>query len=388
MKALIVDAEWKPRHDYPLSKEEETYRRAYVGSRIWRNPNFEVKEVPTPDIADNEVLIRVMVCGICGSDAHIYETDREGYIIFSGLTKFPCILGHEFSGVVEKVGGQVVDLKVGDLVAVESVMWCGMCRPCRSGAPNQCSYVELMGLSADGALAEYVAVNERYCWKINELLEVYSAQETFDIGALIEPVGCAYNGIFIAGGGFKPGGVVVVYGVGPIGLGAVALARVAGASRIIAFDIIDERVEIAKNMGADYAFNVSKMNDCSPGDKVMELTRGWGADIQVEAAGAAPLTISEMEKSLSNEGKIIYLGRAATKTSMYLDTLVSGANKIVGARGHVGYGIYPNLIRLSASGRLDLKEMVTAKYAFDKVIDALKTSVSRRDGKILVKVGN
>ncbi len=388
MKALVVDAEWKPRKEYAVSEEEVIRRRASVGSRVWCNPSFEVRDVPTPDITDNEVLIRVKVCGICGSDTHVYETDAQGYIIFSGLTKFPCILGHEFSGVVEKVGAKTVNLKVGDVVAVESVMWCGMCQACRSGAPNQCKRVELMGLSADGALAEYVAVNERYCWKIDELLEVYSERDTFNVGALIEPVGCAYNGIFISGAGFKPGGVVAVYGVGPIGLGAVALAGIAGASRIIAFDIIDERLKIAKAMGADYAFNVNKMHDCSPGDKVMELTRGWGADVQVEAAGAAPLTIPEMEKSLSNEGKIIYLGRAATKTSMYLDTLVSGANKIVGARGHVGYGIYPNLIRLIASGKLDLKKMITAEYAFEKVVEALKNSVARKDGKILIRVSD
>jgi hypothetical protein len=386
MKALVVDAEWKPKRNYPLSEDEKIHRKAFIGSQVWRNPGFDIKEVPTPDIGDDEVLVRVRVCGICGSDTHLYETDESGYIIFSGLTKLPCILGHEFSGVVEKTGSRVVDLKVGDLVAVESVMWCGMCRPCRSGAPNQCKYVDLMGLSADGAFAEYVAVKERYCWKINELTGIYSEEDTFDIGALIEPVGCAYNGMFVSGGGLKPGASVVVYGVGPIGLGAVALARVAGASRIIAFDVIDERVKIAKDMGADYAFNVNKLKECSPGDKVLELTRGWGADIQVEAAGAAPQTIPEMEKSLSNQGKIIYLGRAAIKTPMYLDILVSGANKIVGARGHAGYGIFPYIIRLLGSGKLDIKKMITARYPLDRVVEAIAGSSKRTDGKILIKV--
>lgn len=386
MKALVVDAEWKPKKTYSLTEEEKIRKRAFIGSQVWHGPSFAIKDVPTPNIEDDEVLIRVKVCGICGSDTHLYETDESGYIIFSGLTKLPCILGHEFSGVVEKTGDRVVDLKTGDLVAVESVMWCGICRPCRSGTPNQCKYVELMGLSVNGALAEYVAVKERHCWCINELTEVYSGDDVFDIGALIEPVGCAYNGIFISGGGFKPGASVVVYGVGPIGLGAVALARAAGASQVIAFDVIDERLMIAKNMGADYAFNVNKMHGCSPCDKVKELTRGWGADIQVEAAGAAPQTIPEMEKSLAHQGKIIYLGRAATKTLMYLDSLVSEAGKIIGVRGHAGYGIYPNIIRLIASGRLDLKKMATKKYPFAKVIEAIANSVHRRDGKILVKV--
>ncbi|MBI5789573.1 MAG: alcohol dehydrogenase catalytic domain-containing protein [Candidatus Schekmanbacteria bacterium] len=387
MRALIAEAEWMPRPNYALTDKEKTYRMALVGSQVWRNPSFEIRNAPTPDIKEDEVLIRVKICGVCGSDTHLYETGKDGYIIFSGLTRLPCILGHEFSGVVGKTGGRVTGLKTGDRVAVESVMWCGTCSSCRSGDPNQCKNVNLLGLSRDGAFAEYVAVNERYCWKINDLMEVYAEDEAFALGALIEPVGCAYNGIFIAGGGFKPGGVVVVYGVGPIGLGAVALAGIAGASRIIAFDVIDERVEIARKMGADYAFNIKKMGTGS-GDKVMELTQGEGADILVEAAGAAPQTIPEMEKALSSQGKIIYLGRAATKTSMYLDTLVSGANKIIGARGHSGYGIFPKIIKLIASRKLDLSKMVTLKYPFAKGIEALRKSVDRKDGKILVNLSS
>jgi len=388
MKALIVDAEWSPRKGYPLSEDENLRRRAIIGSQVWRNPDFNIKDVPIPAVQDGEVLIRVKVCGICGSDTHLYETDEEGYIIFSGLTKLPCILGHEFSGIVEKTGSKVSSLRIGDKIAVESAMWCSMCQACRSSTPNQCRHLELMGLSVDGAFAEYIAVNERYCWKINELTEVYPEEDVFDIGSLIEPVGCAYNGIFISGGGFKPGGIVVVYGVGPIGLGAVVLAKIAGASQIIAFDIVDERIKIARDMGADYGFNINKMDNCGPGEKVMELTRGNGADIQVEAAGAAPKTIPEMEKSLSSQGKIIYLGRAATKTSMYLDTLVSGANMVIGARGHAGSGIFPNIIKLIASGRLELKKMITAKYHFVNVLGAIKKSVDRKDGKILVKVND
>ncbi|MEW6416555.1 MAG: scyllo-inosose 3-dehydrogenase [Nitrospirota bacterium] len=387
MKALVVDGEWKPKQSYPLSEDEKIRKRALIGSQVWKNTTFEIRNVPVPTLRDDEVLIRVKACGICGSDTHIYETDEEGYIIYSGLTKLPCILGHEFSGVIEKAGSKVISFKKGDKVAVESIMWCGMCQPCRSGAPNQCRNVELMGLSIDGAFAEYVAVNERYCWKINNLTEVFSEENVFDIGAIIEPVGCAYNGIFIAGGGFNPGATVVVYGTGPIGLSAIALSKIAGASLIIAFDVIDERVKIAGDMGADYTFNINKMNGCSPRDKVVELTRGWGADIQIEAAGAAPVTIPEMERSMAVNSKIIYLGRAATTTPVYLDALVSGANKIIGSRGHAGYGIFPYIIKLFASGRLKLEKMITARYPFEKVLDAIKASTKRIDGKILIRIG-
>jgi threonine dehydrogenase-like Zn-dependent dehydrogenase len=304
----------------------------------------------------------------------------------SGLTRLPCILGHEFSGIIKKTGKKVVGFKTGDMAAVESIMWCGICTPCRSGNTNQCRNLELLGLTGNGALTEYIAVKEKYCWNINQLQKVYSEKDVFEIGSLIEPIGCAYNGIFIAGGGFHPGATVVVYGAGPIGLGAVAMSRAAGASTIIAFDRINERLAIAKEMGADYIFNIGKTGIQKPAEIVMEITQGWGADIQIEAAGAAPATIPEMERSLSPNGKIIYLGRAATSTPMYLDVLVSGANKIIGARGHSGYGIFPSIIKLLASQKLDLRKMITARYPFNAVLDAFRASTSRKDGKILIKM--
>lgn len=386
MKALVVDAEWKPKSDYSLSKKETSQKRAFIGSQVWKNTKFEIKDVPIPTLEDDEVLIRVKSCGICGSDTHLFETDKDGYIIFSGLTKLPCISGHEFSGIIEKKGGKVSTFEVGDRVAVESVMWCGFCEPCRSGTPNQCKNIELLGLSANGALAEYVAVNARLCWKINDLSKIYSEDDIFDIATLIEPVGCAYNGMFVVGGGFKPGATVVVYGAGPIGLGAIALAKASGASMVIAFDVIDERVQLARALGANFAFNVNTLDGLSPSEKVIELAGEWGIDIQVEAAGAAPVTIPEMEKAMTANSKIIYLGRAATSTPMFLDALVSGANKIVGARGHSGYGIFPYIIKLLASGKLDIRKMITAKYPFEKVLDAFEASTKRSDGKILVEL--
>ena len=375
-----------PKAHYSLRAGENTGKRALVGSQVWRNPIFEIQDVPDPCIKDHEVLIKVKACGICGSDIHLYETDEEGYIIFSGLTKLPCIIGHEFSGIVEKTGSRVTNLKVGDKVAMESIMWCGICRSCRSGAPNQCANIELMGLSTNGALAEYIALDEKYCWSINGLADLYPDDRIFEIGALIEPVGCAYNGLFIAGGGFKPGATVAVFGTGPIGLGAVALAKTAGASRVIAFDIVDERLQIASAMGADDVFNVNTLGASRLSEKIMELTEGMGADIQIEAAGAAPLTIPEMGKSMSVNGKIIYLGRAAASTPMYLDTLVSGANQIIGVRGHAGYGIFPNIIKLISTGRLNLQTMITDRYPFEQVLQAIQFSARRTGGKILVSM--
>lgn len=389
MKAFTVEAEWAPRPGYAISMEEEVLQRAQCGSQVWKNPVFSMHDVPVPEIGDNDLLVKVRRCGICGSDTHLYETDKDGYIIFSGPVKMPCIIGHEYSGVVEKVGRNVGDFfEVGDLVAAESIVWCGKCTACRSGAVNQCANVELAGITVAGALAEYVRVNVLQCWKISSLSPRYSEDQVLDIGALIEPLGCAYNGMFVSAGGFMPGSSVVVHGVGPIGLGAVALARVAGADQIIAFDSIPERLVIARSMGADKVYNIEELARAGvrPRDIVMEQTGGIGAEVQVEAAGAANFTMPEMETSLAVNGTIVYLGRAATYTPILLNLLVSGANTIVGSRGHSGYGIYNNLIKLLASGRLNVAKMITSVCDFPDVFAALKKSVARTDAKIIVKI--
>lgn len=388
MKAFTVDAQWAPKPEYVVSEKELRLKRAESGSMVWKDPVFAVVDLPVPEIGDDDLLVKVKRCGICGSDSHLYETDRDNYIIFSGPVKLPCTIGHEYSGVVAQVGKNVKNFKIGDMIAAESIVWCGKCSTCKSGAFNQCDNVELAGITVDGALAEYVRVNERHCWKINGLAKACSDEDIFDIGALIEPIGCAYNGIFISGGGFKPGSTVVVYGAGPIGLGAIALARVAGADEVISFDVVPERLAVARKLGADhvYNFNDLKKSGRSPREVVMEHTGGRGAEVQVEAAGAAPITIPEMEKSLAVNGKIVYLARSAASAPIMLDIFVSGANGLVGSRGHSGYGIYPNIIRLIASGRLQVKDMITAIYDFKDVHEALKQSVARTDGKILVRI--
>ncbi len=388
MNAFIADADWSPRPDYSLSPEEKRRQRAVSASQVWKNPRFRQEERPVPALAAHEVLIRVKRCGICGSDTHLYETDADGYVIFSGPAKLPCIIGHEYSGLVEQVGSRVSNVAPGDPVAAESIVWCGQCSPCRSGAPNQCRHAELAGITVDGALAEYVVVSSQQVWKIDSLARHCNDELLFDIGALIEPVGCAYNGLFISAGGFLPGAAVAVYGAGPIGLGAVTLAMTSGASQVLVFDFVPARLAIAAQMGASQVHDLNTLAAAGirSRDIVLEQTAGRGADVQVEAAGAAWQTIPEMEASLAVNGVIVYLGRAGRAVPITLDTLVTGANRIVGARGHAGYGIFPNIIRLLAAGRLPIEAMITARLPFAETIAAIQRSSTRKDGKIIINV--
>lgn len=384
MKAFLAEASWFPRNADLITDDEHARKRAYNGSQVWQNPQFSIKDIPTPTIGRNDLLIKVAYCGICGSDTHTYETDADGYIIFSGLAQLPCVLGHEFTGEVIEVGCDVRGFAKGDIVTSESVMWCGTCVPCRTGMLNQCEQVELMGLSANGAFAEYISVNARYCWKLNDLEGRFSREEVLKVGTLVEPIGCAYNGIFISGGGFFPGGHAVVYGAGPIGLGALLLLKGSGAATVTVVDVVEKRMELAKQLGADLVLDGRDMDAVER--KVRELTGGWGADIQVEAAGARS-TMKTIQRLVSKRGKIIYLGRAEASAAMELNSMVSGAISMVGSRGHSGYGIFPNIIKLLQYGKLPgARSIITSIFPFAEIDRAFAESSKRCDGKILIHI--
>ena len=388
MKALILNATWEPRPSYEVTPMELKTRRAINANTIWKNPRLEFGEVPIPGIEEDEVLVKVKSCGVCGSDTHCYDKDEDGYVLFSGLLKLPVILGHEFSGEVIEVGKKVSTLKVGDAVAIESIIWCGICTACRTGNVNQCRRLEMVGFSAPGAFAEYIAVKEKYCWKLDALRDIcHSDDEVYETGALIEPIGCAYNGMFISEDGFNPGAYVAVYGAGPIGLGAVLIARAAGAAKIFVFDISEPRNQLALALGADYAASPAalKQEGTSPSEVVLDMTGGYGVDMQIEAAGAASTTVPEIIKSFASNGKMVFLGRQDGCAQIQFDTLVTQANRIVGARGHAGYGIYENVIRLIATGRVPAHKMITSRFPFERVIDAIAQSAARNEGKIMVR---
>jgi threonine dehydrogenase-like Zn-dependent dehydrogenase len=383
MRGLVLDAAWEPRPDYVVSDWEKRTGKAITGSSIWRFPTLGVREWPDPRPGPEDVLIEVRACGVCGSDMHFYETDEDGYILYPGLTKFPTILGHEFSGQVVEVGGDVTTLKVGDMVTVEEMIWCGRCIPCRNGYPNHCTSLEELGFTIPGAFASLIAVDEKFCWKIDAIAERLGDQEkAYEVGALTEPTCVSYNAMFERAGGFRPGHYVSIFGAGPIGLAATGLARASGAGMVVAFELSPQRRELAKKVGADHVYDPQEVK---PGEVLMELSKGEGFSFLVEAAGAPQLTVPEMEQALAINGKIVQIGRAAQRVPMYLEAFQVRRAQAFGAQGHSGHETFPNVIRLVASGRLDLSPIITARYGLEDTVDAIAKSIERADGKILVK---
>ncbi len=381
MKALILNAQWDPRPDYQVSDWEKETGKAITGSSIWRYPKLEVTEKQMPEIGPDDVLLEVKAVGICGSDMHFYETDEDGYILYPGLTKFPVIIGHEFSGKVVEVGKNVKDLKPGDPVTCEEMIWCGHCIPCRNGFPNHCTNLEEIGFTIDGAMAQYIAIGAKYCWKIDGILERFGEEKGYEVAAMTEPTTVSYNAMFTRAGGFKPGAYVAVFGAGPIGLAAIGLAEAAGAGLIVAFEVSEKRRELAKAVGADYVFDPREVR---AHEVLLDLSKGEGFDFHVEAAGVPHITVLEMEKALAINGKIVQIGRAPKRVPMYLETLQVRRSQVFGAQGHSGHQNFPNVIRMVASGRLDLSPIITARYPLDDAVEAIARLTKREDGKIMI----
>ena len=243
----------------------------------------------------------------------------------------------------------------------------------------------MMGFSHHGAFSERVVVHEKHCWSIDGLaVQTGNAQTACELASLVEPIGCAHNGMFVVGPGVNANSHLVVFGCGPIGLSAVALARASDVASITAFDKTAGRLSLAKTMGADHVYDVSALSAEDATEAIRQATNGWGADMIVEAAGAAHETMPISEGAIAPGGTVVYLGRTGERAPILLDVLVSKAARLVGARGHAGHGIFPGIIAMLESGELDVQPMITHKTPLSDYAAAFERSCAREDGKILL----
>jgi len=227
---------------------------------------LEIREIEEPEIGNEDVLVRVRACGICGSDYHAYEGAHP-------RVKYPIILGHEFSGVVEKVGSNVRSVREGDRVVVDPNITCGKCFYCRSGRRHFCEELQSVGINRQGAYAEYVAIPESVVYKI-------PGNISFEEACLTEPLACIIHGLDEIG--IKVGESAVILGVGFIGLIFLQLLKRIGYSPIIVSEINDFRRSKAKELGADEVIDPTVDN---VKDVVLSMTDGKGADLVIECTG-------------------------------------------------------------------------------------------------------
>lgn len=389
MKAFYAEADWAPQPGYSLSEREQNEQRAMRADFAYKNVRAGIRDLPIPQIGETDVLIRVGACGVCGSDLSAMRSKPDGYSAFASHMKFPVVLGHEFSGEVVEVGKKVKSVRIGDIISVEQIRWCGVCRVCRTGMFNQCENVEETGLSCDGAFAEFAAVPEKYCCVVNDMAEkLGDKMAALEAGALAEPTCVAYAGIQINAGGIKPGANVAVFGVGPIGLASIGLAKAFGAARIFAFNTNPARDQLALDMGADVVLNPNELlkQGTSAGQVVMDQTHGIGAGMIIEATGKFSSVFPEIIQCLANGAKVVQLGIGADPITFDGGPLLRKNAVIVGSLGQAGSDIFPSVLRLMSSGRIDMRKMITGRFPLAETAQAIADSGKRElgHGKVMV----
>ena len=381
MKALTLSADWAPKAGYDMTEREREIRRPRNGNMVWKAPRLDLVEAPDPDLKPDQVMLAIAAVGICGSDMHMYEAGADGYMIYPGLVCTPNILGHEFAGRIVEVGADVKDLRVGDLVAVEEIQWCGECNACRRGFVNHCLDIEELGFTIPGAMAQYLPARAKYCWKLDEIAERYGEEEALVMGAMVEPTGVSYQGLFNRLHNWQPGNNVVIFGAGPIGLAAQALVIAAGAGQVIVFDPSASRRAFADKLGASVSLDPTSVDlDAA----IMQHTFGRGVDYVVECAGFADKTIEPLDRCLAVNSSIIDIGMGGDDPTVPIVAYKRMGVQYAGSLGHAG-GPFQQVIRMMAAGRIDMRQMVSARLPLSEGPAAFKRLESRQDAKIILQ---
>jgi threonine dehydrogenase-like Zn-dependent dehydrogenase len=317
-----------------------------------------LEEVPVPEISDEQVLVEVRYCGICGSDAYGLKVPE--------VTPVGCFPGHEFSGVIVKVGSKVKDWKPGDRVVVCPWYMCGECFACKHGFASACRYALEKGIGIGigrayaGGFAKFVRIPSPQNTKLYLLPEEVSFEE----GALVEPLSVSLHAIRKSI--FQQGDQVMVLGSGPIGLGVIALLKNAGAGLIIATAGIHnkKRAKLAKKFGADYVFNPGEVSNLK--EEVLRLTGGIGV-AQVFDCSASPQAFQSARGFLRPEGQIIIVGDIEKAVPIVPLEFCLGEIQM---RGVSAYGLdeYSIVIEFLKKGVLPAKELITSKIKLSNIV--------------------
>jgi L-iditol 2-dehydrogenase len=327
---------------------------------------MKLQDVDLRTPARDEVVVKVMASGICGSDVECYEGRSIEAI-------FPYTPGHEWSGEVVQVGEGVTTLQLGDRVTAETVERCGVCAPCRDGENAElCLNPKVFGFQtlSPGGFAQFVVRKEAALHKLPQGI-------SFEEGALVEPFAVAYHGVWRTGSGVEATDDVVIFGLGPIGLFALAAAKVADA-RVICVDPIKMRQDVARRLGADVIIDPTQ-TDASK--QIRELTGGRGADLVVDASGSIDAVGRTVEVA-KNGGRIALIGNSYGKTiPMEMWKVIAKGLTIRGSAG----AAFPQAIKLIAAKKVDLSPMISHRFPLDGVKDAFDLAAKRVDSvKIIV----
>ena len=323
-----------------------------------------VKEVEDPEPGRREVLVKVKACGICGTDMHIFRGELK--------VKYPVIPGHEISGEVVSLGRDVASFKTGDRVAIDPNISCGECHYCRNGMPHFCENWEAIGIHRPGGYAEYVVAPVKNVYKIPSGLSLEAA-------ALAEPVACCIHGQDFLD--IKFGDIVAIFGLGPIGLIHLQLARSRGASKIIGIDLVEDRLQMALELGADHVINGG---DPHLADKVNEITGGRGVDKVVEATGN-PMVLKQAIRVSGYGSKILVFGVAPEHSVTEVEPFLIYRKELTIIGSFVNPFTMQRALKTLASRIVDADKIITHKIGLNEAPEYFKGRLAIRKAlKILV----
>ncbi len=311
---------------------------------------LDLLDVPSPEIAPNEVLVRVRSCGICGSDVHGYDGS-------SGRRIPPVIMGHEASGEIASVGSAARQFKPGERVTFDSMICCRNCVFCREGRPNLCEDRRVLGVSCEdyrrhGAFAEYVAVPDHIVFRVPDGV-------SFDEAAMVEPVSVAVHAVARATPSLGDSALVV--GAGMIGLLTIQALRSAGCGRIFSVDLAADRLRLAKELGADETIQAGNGTDVPT--LVRGMTGGLGADLVMEAVGA-DVTVAMSIDSVRKGGRVVLIGNIAPTVSFGLQSVVTREIDVLGSCA--SSNDYPACLDLMRRGAIRVRPVLSDSVPLDR----------------------
>jgi L-iditol 2-dehydrogenase len=311
--------------------------------------HLEVTDMPLPAVGPEEVLVRVETCGICGSDVHGYDGS-------SGRRIPPIVMGHEAAGTVESAGSDVRGFAAGDRVTFDSTVYCGACPFCASGDVNLCDNRQVIGVSCGdyrrhGAFAEFVVVPQRILYPL-------PASISFAEAAMLEAVSVALHAVRISEA--RGGETALVIGAGMIGLLTLQAARAAGCAQVFVSDVDATRLSLANQVGADRTLHASGGELLT---EILKLTGGRGVDIVYEAVGRNETVASAIDCARKG-GTVTLVGNITPEVKLPLQKVVSRQIRLQGSCASSGE--YPQAIELIASGKIQVKPLITAVASLEE----------------------
>jgi len=335
-----------------------------------REPGIEVLDVKVPEVGESDILVRVLAGSLCGSDVHVYEwTPNYEWM------PLPVILGHEFAGEVFEVGSKVKTVAVGDRITAMPAMACGSCPLCQVGRGDACSNRLGLGLSTNGAFAEYVRLTAAAnTFKLPEGL-------SYEAASLCEPLCVALRAVDLSN--IKVGQTAVVLGPGPIGLLTLQLLKAAGAGLVMVAGTAADarRLEIAQRLGADIIINVDSEDLLSKVTEVIGRDFGSGLDFVFEATGN-PVSVTQAVGMVRRGGKVVLIGIHPAPAEFNTTDLVRSSKSIIGAYGYDAE-MWRRALFLLSSGRIKVEPMITHRIPFSNAKEGFELAISREAAKVL-----